>query len=313
MSDRGTATLAGSNALAESNAAILERYMTEVWNNGNFAVAHELVAGEMLVHGAGGQVVKQGPDGVIGLVTAWREAFPDGRMVVHEYISEGDLVADRMTWEGTHAGDFYGIPATGRPVRCTSIGSDRIVDGKIVEGWGELDMLGMMQRLGALPAVFPDTSGTWEDDPADPADPAGDGVDPDAAKDAALRWFDRLGAGDEAGLRDAVEAGFVDHNPTVGRGDLGSAMDFHAMLRASLPDLAIAPVTEHVIAQGDRVLVRWRATGTHDGAPLLGAQPSGTAVEWTGSDIFRIHAGRCAQRWASADLLSLTKQLGVAG
>ena len=71
-------------------------------------------------------------------------------MIVDDMIGEGDKVAIRMTWRGTHKGVFYGIAATGRQVSVTSIGIDRVVNGKIVEGWGEVDMLGLYQQIGAI-------------------------------------------------------------------------------------------------------------------------------------------------------------------
>jgi predicted ester cyclase len=59
-------------------------------------------------------------------------------------------VAIRMHWQGTHTGPFGTIAPTGRSVTVTSIGIDRIADGKVVEGWGELDMLGMYEQLGTV-------------------------------------------------------------------------------------------------------------------------------------------------------------------
>jgi predicted ester cyclase len=56
-----------------------------------------------------------------------------------------------MTWKGTHTGAFGDIPASGNKINVTSIGIDRVIDGKITEGWGELDMLGMLQQMGAIP------------------------------------------------------------------------------------------------------------------------------------------------------------------
>ena len=91
-----------------------------------------------------------GPAGVKQLVAAWRAGFPDGRMTVDDLIGEGDKVVIRMTWRGTHQGAFYDIAPTGRLVTVTSIGIDRVVNGKIVEGWGEVDMLGMYQQLGVI-------------------------------------------------------------------------------------------------------------------------------------------------------------------
>ncbi len=67
-------------------------------------------------------------------------------------IAEGDKVVIRQTWSGTHKGEFMGIPATGRRVSIAVIDIIRVADGRFVEHWGQLDMMGMMQQLGAIPA-----------------------------------------------------------------------------------------------------------------------------------------------------------------
>jgi pSer/pThr/pTyr-binding forkhead associated (FHA) protein/ketosteroid isomerase-like protein len=148
------AELAKSNpvAHAEQHRALFSRWFEELWNKKNYAITQELVASEFTAHGAGGQDIKQGPDGVAGMVKIWHEAFPDGHMTMDDIITEGELSTIRMTFRGTHTGDFYGVPASNKPVEVTSIGIDRVVDGKICEGWGELNMLGMMQQMGAIPS-----------------------------------------------------------------------------------------------------------------------------------------------------------------
>jgi steroid delta-isomerase-like uncharacterized protein len=137
--------------IEEEGKALFHRWFAEAWNKGNYEVAKEIIGETFTVHGAGGQPVQQGQDGVIGLIKEWRTAFPDGKMIIHDVIAEGDRVVARMTWEGTHEGPFYGIAPTGRKVSVTSIGIDRVENGRIVEGWGELDMLGMMRQLGQIP------------------------------------------------------------------------------------------------------------------------------------------------------------------
>lgn len=136
----------------EENKAIIRRWLEEGWTNGNLSVADELIDPDFIAHVAGGQAVPSGPDGVRQIVTAWRTGFPDGRMVIDDLIGVADKVVIRMTWRGTHQGDFYGIAPTNRQVSVTSIGIDRVVNGKIVEGWGEVDMLGMYQQLGVVAA-----------------------------------------------------------------------------------------------------------------------------------------------------------------
>jgi predicted ester cyclase len=134
----------------EQNKAIIRRWLEEGWTNGNLAVADELIDPGFVVHGAGGQAVPTGPEGAKQLVSAWRTGFPDGRMSIDALFAEDDKVVIRMTWVGTHTGDFYGRAATGRPVSVTSIGIDRVANGKIVEGWGEVDMLGLYEQIGVI-------------------------------------------------------------------------------------------------------------------------------------------------------------------
>lgn len=137
---------------AAEHRALFSRWFEELWNKKNYAITQELVASEFTAHGAGGQDIKQGPDGVAGMVKIWHDAFPDGHMTLDDLITEGDLSTIRMTFRGTHTGEFYGIPASNKPVEVTSIGIDRVINGKITEGWGELNMLGMMMQMGAIPA-----------------------------------------------------------------------------------------------------------------------------------------------------------------
>jgi predicted ester cyclase len=79
------------------------------------------------------------------------EAFPDLRLTVEDILSEGDMVAARVAFRGTHRGEFQGIPPTGKEVAFSSIEIDRMVDGKVAEHWFEMDLLGLMGQLGAIP------------------------------------------------------------------------------------------------------------------------------------------------------------------
>src|SRR4051794_35542854 len=178
---------------------IVRRWNEEGWSGGKYDLAYEIISPEMKVHGAGGQAVGMGPDGLIDLIRTWRTAFPDGKMTVDDLIVDGDLVGIRNTWHGTHTADFYGIPPTGKEVHVTSIGIDRVKDGQVVEGWGELDMVGMMQQLGAMPVVGPGAVATgrsseWGAARGGGAAAAGAGAD----KAVAIRFVEALGAGESA-------------------------------------------------------------------------------------------------------------------
>jgi 4-oxalocrotonate tautomerase family enzyme len=147
---RGSASTNGS-AQAEADRRYWERWFDELWNKKNYDIVYEYVDDNFTAHGAGGQQIKMGPNGPKDMVKAWHAAMPDGKMTIDDIITEGDLSTIRMTWRATHTGKFGDIPASGHKVEVTSIGIDRVVNGKITEGWGELNMLGMLQQMGAIP------------------------------------------------------------------------------------------------------------------------------------------------------------------
>jgi predicted ester cyclase len=66
-------------------------------------------------------------------------------------MAEGDKVATRKTLQGTHQGEFMGIPPTGQQVSMGLIDIVRLADGRVVEHWSMADSLGMMQQLGIVP------------------------------------------------------------------------------------------------------------------------------------------------------------------
>jgi predicted ester cyclase len=79
-----------------------------------------------------------------------RSAFPDWRSEVHLLVAEGDYVVERFTASGTHRGEFMGAAPTGRTVAMPGINIFRLRDGKIVERWGSVDVLGFLTQLGVI-------------------------------------------------------------------------------------------------------------------------------------------------------------------
>lgn len=298
----------------EEAKAVIRRWNEEAWSGGKYDVAHEIIAPVMTVHGAGGQAVGMGPDGLVDLIKTWRTAFPDGYMTVDELVVEGDLVGIRNTWHGTHTGDFYGIPSTGKRVEVTSIGIDRVQDGKVVEGWGELDMVGMMQQLGAMPLVGPGAVATGRSPAWGPSPAASDGAasTPEENKALAVRFVEALALGDPAALDEIVDAqSFVDHNPVWGTTTWQEALSLASTLRAAMPDLRVDVERDVMVAEGDKVEAHSILTGTHSGGDLFGVPASGKQATWTSNDFVRIAGGRIVERWVSADTLTLFQQLGI--
>lgn len=291
---------------------VIRRWNDEGWTAGHYDVAHELIAPATTVHGAGGQTVGMGPDGFMGLLQTWRTGFPDGYMVIDDLMAEGDLGVVRNTWYGTHEGDFYGVPPSGQRVAVTCIGIDRVVDGKVTEGWGELDMIGMMQSIKAFPMVGPGAVATGASPEWGPTrNPPGPGLGAPKQKEMLLGLVAALAAGDTPAIDSLVDRSFVDHNPVWGTTDLPSVLASYALLRAAMPDLQFEVEPELVLSEGDQVAAHSIVTGTHTGVDLFGTPASGKSATWTHTDVVRIANGLIVERWAASDTMHLFQELGV--
>ncbi len=294
----------------QQNKALFHRWFGQAWNAGHYEVAHEVISPKMKVHGAGGQPVEMGPDGLIGLISTWRGAFPDGQMVSSGLIAEGDLVAALLTWRGTHTGEFYGIPASGREVVCTSIGLDRIEGGIIVDGWGELDMVGMMQQLGAMPPVGPGSSATGKSAEWGSAEQVVAGPASGNEKAVAAAFVGAFNAGD---LSSVQAQGFREYGPVYGTGDAADAARVLSELRAALPDLHYAVDSSVTLSEGDLVVIHGVLSGTYHGSSLWNSAPNGKTITWTQTELLRVKEGKVLERWVCTDNMALLTQLGLVG
>jgi steroid delta-isomerase-like uncharacterized protein len=135
---------------AEENKAIVRRFW-DVWEQGNIDLVDEVLASNYVNHTPATPEQPTGPEGVKAVVSMFRSAMPDLRVVVEDMIAEGDKVAVRYTLEGTHEGELFGVPPTGQRLSIKSIAVERVSDGKIREHWRVTDSLGMMQQLGVVP------------------------------------------------------------------------------------------------------------------------------------------------------------------
>jgi predicted ester cyclase len=134
----------------EAHKTLVRRFVEEVQSQGRLEVLDELVA-PTFVNYTAPPGVPSNREGVKQITLLFRRAFPDGVMTVEDMIAEGDTVATRKTFRGTHQGEFMGIPPTGRRVAIELIDMVRVVDGRVVEHWNVVDNLGLLQQLGVLP------------------------------------------------------------------------------------------------------------------------------------------------------------------
>ena len=132
-----------------------QRFVDEVINaRGLGAALNELVAEDFVEENP---LPGQGP-GRAGLADVLRgmfAGFPDLYWEVDELVAEGDRIVSYGAWTGTHLGEFFGIPATGRTVRVEAWTKDRYQDGQLVQSRIIMDVVGMLTQLGAIPAPAP--------------------------------------------------------------------------------------------------------------------------------------------------------------
>jgi len=139
---------APQTSTTDQNKAIIMRSETELWSQGNLAVAAELYSPDFVGHFPIGPEWR-GVEGISSEVARHRMAFPDWHEQVEDIIAEGDRVVIRFTSTGTHLGDFGGIPPTGRKITISEVAIYRLADGKIVEQWGMPDIHGLLTQLTA--------------------------------------------------------------------------------------------------------------------------------------------------------------------
>jgi steroid delta-isomerase-like uncharacterized protein len=136
---------------AEESRTIVRRYL-DVYERGNVDLLDELLSPDYVNHSPATPDLPTGPEGVKAVVSMFRSAMPDLVIVIEDTIAESDKVAVRYTLEGTHEGELFGVPPTGRRLSIKSITVERVSDGRIREHWRITDSLDMMQQLGVIPA-----------------------------------------------------------------------------------------------------------------------------------------------------------------
>jgi len=272
----------------EANKALMRRVLEEAYNQGNLDVIDEAMAADYTWPMDNPQV--RSSEEFKQHVAEVRTNFPDIHAIVEDQIAEGDKVVTRWT-----------IVLTPQ-VTMTGILISIIADGKIAGDWENYDELGLMQQLGAIPPTR--ETYTW----GDPSSVTGDPGDPETNKAIVQRSADEIwNTGNLAIVDEIYGAEFLNHDPTAPDvRDLESYKQFIVGALAAFPDFHVT--AEDVVAEGDKVAVRWTATGTQEGE-LPGIPATGRQVTWTGIDIHRIADGKIVEIWWSKDMLGMIQQL----
>lgn len=256
------------------------------------------------------------PPGLAGLrqfVALFRAGMPNVRYTVDyltadDLIGEGDKVVQRLLARGTHSGELFGIQATNRDIRWTEIHIGRYADGKLVEHWGNVDVLSIFQQMGVMPT--PPGSGTVI---PTPQPPVVTGAKPASAEKnkALMRHF----------IEEVWNRGHLDFadeifhpqatSPSAPQLPVGPAgvRVIATLFRSAFPDFYMT--IEDLIAENDLVVGRFTQGGTHRGE-FMGIAPTNRQVQFTEIGILRVAGDQVIESWYETDMLGLLQQLNTA-
>ncbi|NQW16857.1 MAG: ester cyclase [Chloroflexi bacterium] len=134
--------------MSDANKAVVREYyrLLDAGDiDGIMGVIHDDLSWTM--HGVGDLTRESiGP-----LAQGFAAAFPDMKHTISDQSAEGNTVTTPLTFMGTHNGDLMGIPASGKSVEIRGINVHEVVDGKIKGGETIIDLMGLMQQIGAVP------------------------------------------------------------------------------------------------------------------------------------------------------------------
>ena len=140
----GSVTPSSGGQRAIANKAVVRGYLTEVLNGKQWELWDRYFSSSVTFNGS---AISR--EWIVAMSNALHSAFPDLLVSIEEQIAEADLVATRVTFRGTHLGEYRGIAATGRRIEYSGIAFDRIADGKIVEMWHQADASGLLDQIRA--------------------------------------------------------------------------------------------------------------------------------------------------------------------
>ena len=135
----------------QENTALVRRYYEEVFNRRNPDLVEQLAVEDYVEHdpfpGHG-----DGRDDLQARVRLILDAMNPVRFTIEDIVAEGDRVCVRWSQSATQTGAFMGLPPTGRTATFSGIDIHRVRDGRMAEHWHVVDMLALLQQLGAIPA-----------------------------------------------------------------------------------------------------------------------------------------------------------------
>jgi steroid delta-isomerase-like uncharacterized protein len=138
--------------MSEANKALIHYWANEGFNKNNIGIADGVYDANVYYHEpSAGQVI--GLEPLKQFVRTWRLAFPDSKLTIEEQVAEGDNLATRWTFTGTHMGEFRGLAPTGKPMEMSAMYFYRFAKGKVVEIHAMVNLYSLLYQLGAIPLI----------------------------------------------------------------------------------------------------------------------------------------------------------------
>jgi steroid delta-isomerase-like uncharacterized protein len=138
--------------LAE-NKALIRRLYEEVWNKRKVELVSEIISPSHALQAPNVAGSAVGPEAYKRQLMSFLAGYPDLHWTIEDLIAEENKVVACWTISGTHRGEYLGIPATNKKVSVDGITIHHIAKGKIMDSYSNWDALGMMQQIGAVPAL----------------------------------------------------------------------------------------------------------------------------------------------------------------
>ena len=133
----------------DDNKAIVRRFVDEIFVHGRKDTVDELLADDFVAHTW--PSTGHPKDDLKAAIDRTSGALENPAFTIEDLIAEGDRVAARLTTSATQVGSFMGMPPSGKRYEIGEIHVFRLRDGKVVEHWHQMDQMGMMKQLGAMP------------------------------------------------------------------------------------------------------------------------------------------------------------------
>ncbi len=135
----------------DENKAIVRRFIDEIFVQGRKETVDELLADDFVAHTW--PSTGHPKDDLKAAIDRTSKGLADPRFTIDDLIAEGDQVAARLTTGATQVGEFMGLPPSGKSYTIEEIHWFRLRDGKVVEHWHQMDQMGLMKQLGAMPGA----------------------------------------------------------------------------------------------------------------------------------------------------------------